>query len=74
MERFRVGMMLLAKQHFAAGARKIIPGVAGLPYELDADQIGCLENGPMDPRAYIAILTHLFGGSASAGHGMFADE
>ena len=46
----------------AAGARKIIPGVAGLPYALDADQIGLIEDGPLDPRAYIAILTHLFGG------------
>lgn len=62
MERFRAGMTLVARQHFAAGARAIIPGIAGLPYELSADQVGLIEDGPLDPRAYIAILSHLFGG------------
>ncbi len=62
MERLRAGLVLLAKQHFAAGARSIIPCVAGMPYELKADQVGLLEDAPLDPRAYIAILSHLFGG------------
>ena len=62
MLRFREGMVLLAKQHFAAGARSIIPGVAGLPYELGPDEVKLLEEGPLDPRCYIAILSHLFGG------------
>ncbi|MBL8922480.1 MAG: GMC family oxidoreductase [Myxococcaceae bacterium] len=62
MERFRVGMTLLAKQHFAAGARAIIPGIAGLPYELGPDQLRLIEEGPLDPKHYIAILSHLFGG------------
>lgn len=64
MERFRKGMALLARQHFAAGARAIIPGVAGLPFKLGPDEVGKLEDGPLDPRAYIAILSHLFGGCA----------
>ena len=62
MLRFRRGMVLLAQQHFAAGARKIIPGISGLPYELGPDQVHVLENGPLDPRKYVAILSHLFGG------------
>jgi len=62
MERFRMGMLLLAKQHFAAGARSVIPGIAGLPYELSPDQLPLLEDAPLDPRAYVAILSHLFGG------------
>jgi choline dehydrogenase-like flavoprotein len=62
MERFRFGLVALAKQHFAAGAKEIIPGVSGLPYKLTADQIPLLEAAPLDPRKYIAILSHLFGG------------
>lgn len=62
MERFRIGMTLLAKQHFAAGARAVIPGIAGLPYEVGPDQVRLIEEGPLDPRHYIAILSHLFGG------------
>jgi choline dehydrogenase-like flavoprotein len=62
MERFRQGMILLAKQHFAAGARAIIPGIHGMPFRLGPDQVGLLEEAPLDPRRYIAILSHLFGG------------
>ncbi|MDQ3037782.1 MAG: GMC family oxidoreductase [Myxococcota bacterium] len=62
MERFRQGMILLAKQHFAAGARAIIPGIHGMPYKLLPDQISVLDDAPLDPRRYIAILSHLFGG------------
>ncbi|MCA9608837.1 MAG: GMC family oxidoreductase [Myxococcales bacterium] len=62
MIRFREGMKLVAKTHFEAGAKKIIPGIHGLPYELTADQLGVLDDAPLDPRAYIAILSHLFGG------------
>ncbi len=62
MERFRQGMVLLARQHFAAGAKRIIPGIAGMPYELTPDQVGLLDDAPLDPQKYIAILSHLFGG------------
>ena len=62
MERFRAGMVLLARQHFAAGARAVIPGIAGMPYELSPDQVGLLDDAPLDPQKYIAILSHLFGG------------
>lgn len=62
MERFRKGMALVARTHFAAGARAIIPGVYGLPYKLGPDDVRLLEEGPMDPRCYVAVLSHLFGG------------
>lgn len=62
MLRFRAGMVMVAKTHVAAGAKKLIPGIFGMPYELTANQVGLLEEAPLDPRAYIAILSHLFGG------------
>lgn len=63
MERFREGMVIVSRMHFAAGAKKVLPGVQGLPYEVTADQMHLLENAPLDPRAYIAIQSHLFGGA-----------
>ena len=62
MVRFREGLVLLTKQHFAAGARSILPGIAGLPYELGPDEVKLVEEAPLDPRRYIAVLSHLFGG------------
>jgi choline dehydrogenase-like flavoprotein len=62
MLRFREGMHLVAKTHVAAGAKKLIPGIAGMPYEITPDQVDLLKDAPLDPRAYIAILSHLFGG------------
>lgn len=62
MLRFRQGMVMLARTHVAAGATKIIPGIHGMPFELSADNVHLLEEAPLDPRAYIAILSHLFGG------------
>lgn len=63
MKRFRQGMVLLAKQHVAAGARAVLPGISGMPFRLEASEIGLLEQAPLDPRKYIAILSHLFGGA-----------
>ncbi|HBQ09838.1 MAG TPA: hypothetical protein DEF51_01150, partial [Myxococcales bacterium] len=62
MLRFREGMYLVAKTHVAAGAKKLIPGIHGMPYELSPNQVDLLKEAPLDPRAYIAILSHLFGG------------
>lgn len=62
MLRLRKGMGVIARTHFAAGAKKVVPGIFGLPYELTADQLSLIDEGPLDPRAYIAILSHLFGG------------
>ena len=38
------------------------PGITGLPYQLGPDDVGKMDEAPLDPRAYIAILSHLFGG------------
>jgi choline dehydrogenase-like flavoprotein len=62
MMRFRAGMHLLAKTHVAAGARAVIPGIYGLPYSLRPNEIDRLLDAPLDPRRYIGILSHLFGG------------
>ena len=62
MERCREGIKLVAKQHFAAGARAIIPGIVGVPFKLTRDEVGVLDDAPLDPRCYVAILSHLFGG------------
>jgi choline dehydrogenase-like flavoprotein len=63
MLRFREGMHLVAKTHVAAGAKKLIPGIFGMPYELSPDEVDRIAEAPLDPRAYIAILSHLFGGA-----------
>lgn len=62
MRRFREGMYQVAKTHFAAGARAVIPAVYGLPYKLGPDEIDKIRNGPLDPRYYVAVISHLFGG------------
>ena len=33
-----------------------------MPYKLLPDQVDLLKEAPLDPRRYIAILSHLFGG------------
>jgi len=62
MRKLRTGLAMVAQMHFAAGATEIIPGIFGLPYKLGPDEVHRIEEGPLDPRAYIAILSHLFGG------------
>lgn len=62
MERLRHGLVLVARTHFAAGAKRIIPGVYGLPYFLGPDEVKLLEQGPLDPRDYVGVISHLFGG------------
>ncbi len=62
MERFRAGMYLVAQTHVAAGARAILPSIFGMPYKLLPNEIDKLKDAPLDPRAYVSILSHLFGG------------
>jgi choline dehydrogenase-like flavoprotein len=64
MLRVRAAMVLIARTHFAAGARSVLPAIHGMPYRLGPDDVGQLEDAPLDPRAYVAILSHLFGGCA----------
>ena len=62
MHKFRQGIHLVAKLHFAAGAKAVVPCIHGMPYRLTADQVDLLAEAPLDPRAYVAVLSHLFGG------------
>jgi choline dehydrogenase-like flavoprotein len=62
MIRFRQGMRLVADMHVAAGAKAIIPGIQGMPYKLAPDEVKLLDDAPLDPKCYVAVLSHLFGG------------
>ena len=62
MERFREGMYVVAKTHVAAGAKAVLPSIYGMPYKLMANEIDKLKDAPLDPRAYVSVLSHLFGG------------
>jgi choline dehydrogenase-like flavoprotein len=62
MLRVREAMHLIARTHFAAGARAVLPAIHGMPYRLGPDEVDQLKDAPLDPRAYVAILSHLFGG------------
>jgi choline dehydrogenase-like flavoprotein len=62
MLRIRAAMHVIAKTHFAAGARAVLPGIYGFPYRLGPDEVDRLADAPLDPRAYVGILSHLFGG------------
>jgi choline dehydrogenase-like flavoprotein len=62
MKKLRDGLYLLARQHVAAGATAVIPGVSSLPFKLQANEIHRIDQASLDPRHYIAILSHLFGG------------
>ena len=53
---------MLAKTHFAAGARWVLPGIYGMPWRIGPDQVALMEEASLDPRHWIAILSHLFGG------------
>jgi choline dehydrogenase-like flavoprotein len=62
MTNLRKGLRLTAELMFAAGAREVIPGIAGLPVRLTSpDQARLIEAGPSDPACYSLLLTHLFG-------------
>lgn len=63
MEKMRVGIRILAKMQFEAGAKKVWPGVFGLPFEIGPDELHVLDGASLDPRSYTAILSHLFGGA-----------
>jgi len=53
---------VLAETFFAAGAREVWPGIFGVPSVLRSpDEVKHIAEGPLDPRAYSFIATHLFG-------------
>ena len=62
VERMRIGAHALARMHVAAGAKTILPGIHGMPYRLDPDEIDLILQAPLEPRNWFSALTHLFGG------------
>jgi choline dehydrogenase-like flavoprotein len=62
LERLRSGAVTLARMHFEMGALTVRPGVHGLPFEIGPDELGLLENAPLNNRAWTWVLSHLFGG------------
>ena len=59
--RLRAGCATLARLHFEAGATRVLPGIHGVPVELDRDRVHLIEEAPLDNRAWTWILSHLFG-------------
>lgn len=58
----RKAVSLIARMMFDAGAREVWPGIFGVPPVLrSADEVRLLEDGPLEPRSYNFIATHLFG-------------
>ena len=63
LERLRDAVGRLAAMHFAAGAREVVTGIAGMPETLTSpDQLPLFSTASLDPRAYSLVMTHLFGG------------
>jgi choline dehydrogenase-like flavoprotein len=61
--RLRDSIRVMAEMHFAAGAREVMTGIAGLPEALTSrDQLDVIKSAALDPRAYSMVMTHLFGG------------
>lgn len=63
VQKIRRGVSVLGQMFFAAGARAVFPGVAGMPPRIDDPRVMQRfdDEGPLDPRAYTMAATHLFG-------------
>lgn len=58
----RRAVSLLSRMMIDAGAKEVWPGVFGTPSVLrSGDELRFVEEGPLDPRAYGFVATHLFG-------------
>lgn len=61
--KLRQGMHTLARMHFAAGAVAVLPGIYGLPHVIRADEVDLILTAGLNPKNYVTILSHLFGGA-----------
>lgn len=62
MRATRKALALLARMLFESGAREVWPGIYGLPAVMRSiDEAKLIEEGPLEPRCYSYIATHLFG-------------
>lgn len=63
----RKGAARVARMLFDAGAREVWPGIFGVPSVLRSiDEVKLVDDGPLDPRSYNCIATHLFGAARMA--------
>lgn len=63
LENLRFGSKLLAQAHFEMGARKVWPGIVGLPAEIGPDDLDAFDRAPLNNRSWTWVLSHLFGGA-----------
>jgi choline dehydrogenase-like flavoprotein len=62
MRSVRKALTTIGHLLFDAGARELWAGVHGVPVVItERDEVRLLEEGPLDPRCYSFIATHLFG-------------
>lgn len=67
--RFKICFRRLTELAFAAGARAVWPGIAGVPQTIrDPAELAVLDTLPDDPRLFHAICAHIFG-TATLGTG-----
>jgi choline dehydrogenase-like flavoprotein len=67
MTRLRFACATLVRLFFQAGAREVWPGIHGVPQVLRSiDEANLVERGPIDPRAYGMVASHLFGAARMA--------
>lgn len=58
----RKAAALITRLLFEAGAREVWPGIHGIPAVLRSiDEAKLIDEGPLDPRSYSYIASHLFG-------------
>jgi len=62
MEALRIGAYKVAKMHVEAGAKRLVPGIFGMPYSISADEVESIRYAPLNPSRYTTIMSHLFGG------------
>ena len=68
VQKFKLALSRLVEMAFAAGARAVMPGVAGLPDEIHSvDKIRAIFDLPDNPRLFHGICAHLFGTASIGG-------
>lgn len=69
VQKFKLALSRLVDMAFAAGAKKVMPGVAGLPEEISSpDEMKAIFDLPDNPRLFHGICAHLFGTTSIGGN------
>lgn len=68
VQKFKLALSRVVEMAFAAGAKRVMPGVAGLPEAISSvDEIRAIFDLPNNPRLFHGICAHLFGTSSMGG-------